>query len=273
MKSQPDHTTLIKSHQNPTVQLVRRLRRQRERKKEGLALIEGSREIWRALDASIDIEQVLYCESITRFERSRSLVERIKQEPKIQLLGCTPGVIEKITYAKNSEGVVAIASIPAGQDSVEIRKDGRYLVVDGIEKPGNLGAIVRTADAVAIDSVLMTSSKVDIWNPNAIRSSLGTIFNVPCFNYSVKELIAQLKAAGLQIIATSPSAQKWYTDVNLASNCAIVIGNEKDGLDQVWLKNADETVRLPSEGAADSINAAMAATVMLFESHRQRRSS
>ena len=272
MKTTPSDQQ-ITSNRNQFVQLARRLKRRRERDDSGLFLIEGLREIHEAYKAGIKFEKLLFCNELPRFPVANPTVEAIKANTEIQCMSCMKGIFEKITYVENSEGLLVIARQPSKTNPTNLDADGCYLVVDAIEKPGNLGAMFRSADAVGCDGLLICNEVADLMNPNVIRASLGTVFSTMHHQYDAEELRNLLMRCDIRVISTSPHAEKSYTEVELGSNCAIVIGSEKSGLSSEWINVSTEVVRLPTEGTGDSINAAMAATVMLFEAHRQRHAT
>lgn len=261
----------LTSVQNPVLKRARQLKSRAVREETGLFRIEGFREIDRALDAGFEFKDLIYCETNPRFERCKPTLARIMRETNAQTYTTTNRVFSNLSQWQNPDGLLVIARQRATPISALPANGVRvYLVVDGIEKPGNLGSMFRSADASGCSGLLISDPVVDLFNPNVIRASLGTSFTVPYALADSGEVRQWLKSQCIAIICTSPDAKINYLDSDLSSNCAIVIGSEKDGLSDAWLKNCDESVCLPNEGAADSLNAAMTANVMLFESYRQR---
>lgn len=263
----------ITSTKNPLLQSVRKLLKRRYRDELGLVRIEGTREIDRALEAGIQFEYAIYCESLSRFERARKTVERLRSAGLQTLYSTTTEVFLKFSQWQNPDGLLVVGRQPSTKlHDIQSTVGDIYLVVDGVEKPGNLGSMLRTADATGCAAVIVTDPALDLFNPNVIRASLGTVFSKTCVVVSANDAAEWLRSSGCRIVATSPSASVSYLDTNLAGDCAMVIGSEKDGLTEFWLAASDELVKLPNLGAADSLNAAMSATALLFESYRQRQS-
>ncbi len=264
--------TRITTTQNATFQLARRLKRRRERDETQLFRIEGRREIDRALDANLSIEKVIFCDTLSRFNPlSSATLTRLQDRSKAEVFSTSASLFNAVSQWQNPDGLLIIAQKPnVALERLTIRSDRVYLVVEGIEKPGNIGNMFRSADATTCDGLLISNPVVDLWNPNVIRASLGTVFTMPCAVGRSEQILDQLRSAKLRIISTSPDATTHYLHASLGRNCALVIGSEKSGLSDAWISASDEVVKLPSEGYADSLNAAMTATVMLFESHRQR---
>ena len=263
----------LTSHRNPMVRQARDLKKRRFRNESRLFRIEGYREIERALDAGIEIEYVVYCESVPRFNLSESTLERLKSERKVPLYASSSSVFSNLSQWQNPDGVLVIAKQQEKVLSdIRVKTDAVFLVIDGVEKPGNLGSMFRTADATGCSGILISDPVVDLFNPNVIRASLGTVFTVPGAIAESTLVVQWLRQHQLKIVCSSPHGSRSFLDTRLGSGCAIVIGSEKDGLDESWLDACDDVARLPSEGFADSINAAMAANALLFESYRQRRS-
>lgn len=265
-------STRLKSHRNPVVRQARGLKKRRFRNENQLFRIEGYREIERALDARIEIEYVVYCESIPRFNLSESTLERLKYESQVPMYASSSSVFSNLSQWQNPDGVLVIAKQQKKDlDDLRVKTDSVFLVIDGVEKPGNLGSMFRTADATGCNGILISDPVVDLFNPNVIRASLGTVFTTPCAIAESARVVQWLKQHQLKIVCSSPQGSQSFVDTSLGSGCAIVIGSEKDGLDERWLDACDDVASLPSEGYADSINAAMAANALLFESYRQRR--
>ena len=234
--------------------------------------IEGYREIERAIDADIDIEYVIYCDVISRFKQCVDTLKRIESRAEIAIYASSSSVFANLSQWQNPDGLLVIAKRQS-TTLEDIQVDGRdvFLVVDGVEKPGNLGSIFRSADATGCSGVVISDPVVDLFNPNVIRASLGTIFTTPHAVADSARVIQWLRRNKLRIVCSSPDSECNFLEVPLGSGCAIVIGSEKNGLDEMWFESCDDVVKLPNEGFADSINAAMAANAFLFESYRQRQ--
>lgn len=271
-KSSLTQSVQLTSHRNPVVRQARELKTRRFRNESRLFRIEGYREIERALDAGIDIEYVVYCDSIPRFEQSERTLQEIKSLSDVRLYASSTSVFSKLSQWQNPDGLLVIANQPAVElADMQVDVNHVYLVIDGVEKPGNLGSMFRTADATGCSGVLVSDPVVDLFNPNVIRASLGTVFTTPCAIAESTHVVRWLRQHQLKIVCSSPHGSRSFLETSLGSGCAIVIGSEKDGLSETWYNACDEVVSLPNEGFADSINAAMAANALLFESYRQRQ--
>ena len=254
---------LIDSLQNEKIKNIVKLRETgRERKKQGLFLIEGRREINLALKAGVEIENLYYCQDYTREKLAFDQEKLIKVSKK---------VFDKIAYRENPDGFLAVAK--AKQEKLENIKLGPkplIIVLEAVEKPGNLGAILRTADAIGADAVIINDVKTDIYNPNIIRASQGAVFTVPTVLSSIEETVEFCKNNKIKILATTPEAEKQYTEADYKAGCAIVMGAEDKGLSEKWLEAADEKIKITMRGQIDSLNVSVSAAVVLFEAVRQR---
>lgn len=270
-KSPASQSMEITSHRNPVARKARDLKKRRFRNESRLFRIEGYREIERALDARIAIEHVMYCDVIPRFKQSESTLERIKLQTDVPLYATSARVFANLSQWQNPDGLLVIAKQPKNALSdIRAATNDVFLVIDGVEKPGNLGSMFRTADATGCRGILISDPVVELFNPNVIRASLGTVFTMPCAIAESDNAVRWLRQNQLKIVGSSPHGSRSFLETPLGSGCAIVIGSEKDGLSETWLAASDEVVSLPKEGFADSINAAMAANALLFESYRQR---
>ena len=264
-------TPRLTSHRNSLVRQTRELKKRRFRNEQQLFRIEGYREIDQALNAGIDIEYAIYCDSMSRFSLCESTLNRIRTKKEIALYSASSGVFANLSQWQNPDGLLVVAKQRSeALEALDARASDVFLVVDGFEKPGNLGSIFRSADATGCNGVLISDPVVDLFNPNVIRASLGTVFTTPCAVADCTRVIQWLRNNHLRIVCSSPEGDRNYLDVSLGSGCAIVIGSERGGLGEPWFESCDDLIRLPNEGFADSINAAMAANVLLFESYRQR---
>ncbi len=259
---------LITSFQNPKVKEAVKLRERRARDKSGRFLIEGYRELKRALDRGRCVEILFYCPEL--FLGSNE--ESVKNQCKAALhLKCTPEVFRKISYRDRPDGLLAIApQVHLSLSDLKLGKNPFLLIAERIEKPGNLGTILRSCDAAGIDAVIVCDPTTDIHNPNVVRSSVGTLFTVPVIEAESGEVLAFLKDKEIAIVAATPHAQKTFTEANLKVPLAIVVGTEQYGLTENWMQGANLTVRIPMFGVADSLNVASAATLLLYEVIRQR---
>lgn len=265
----------ITSIQNPRVKQVIHLRDRSERDQSQLFLIEGYREILRAFDAGWSLDQLYICPDLFLGSNEPGLIDRIASRGTL-VLTCSEKVFQKMSYRDRPDGLLAIA--PQKHPSLDDLKQSRassqqlpfYVVAEAIEKPGNLGTILRSSDAVGVSGLIVCDRCTDIYNPNVVRASVGTLFTVPTVEAHGEETIRWLKEQGIAILAATPQAEREFTEVDMARPIAIAVGTEQLGLSERWMKQADIQVRIPMNGVADSLNVAMATTLLLYEVLRQR---
>lgn len=254
----------ITSLQNPLVKKVLALKeKSRERKKTGLFVIEGLRELQLAVKGGYPIETLLVCTEIAGTQDIKGL-----RTPMIQI---TKGVYEKLAYRGGTEGILALAQSKTHDlNHLEFGKNPLILVAESPEKPGNLGALLRTADAANIDAVLVADPKSDLYNPNVIRSSVGCLFTTQVGLGSSAEIIEFLKNKDIAIFSAALSASQNYVDVDFKKPTAIVVGTESTGLTQQWLAHSHQNIIIPMQGEIDSMNVSVSAAILIFEAKRQR---
>lgn len=256
---------ILTSLQNPTVKKLVALRERRTRDKEGLFLIEGYREISRAVEGKKELETIYYCPELFLGENEQTLMEQSGAK-RVQV---DEKVFRKISYRDRPDGLLAVA--PKFATPLEKRGDNPfYIVAEGIEKPGNLGSILRSSDAAGIDGLIVCDKCTDIFNPNVVRASVGTLFTVPIMEATTQEAIEFLRKQNIKVLAATPAATDVFTDVDLTGPVAIAVGCEQLGLSDAWLSQADIKVKIPMNGIADSLNVAAATTLLLYEVVRQR---
>lgn len=261
--------TVISSARNPRIRAALDLRDRRARDEAGLTLIDGARELLRALEGGATVLEV-FVDDRHVTPAGREVVGRAR-ETRASIVGVTGDVIERLSYGERTEGVVGTVRIPdLSLDALVLPPDPLLVVVEGVEKPGNLGAIVRTADAAGADAVIAADPRTDLFNPNAIRASLGTVFAVRIAAAPSAEVRPRLEREGISIIAARVDAPTLYTDVDLRGPLAIVLGSEAEGLTDAWRGEGVTAVRLPMLGLADSLNVSTTAAVLLYEARRQR---
>jgi len=260
----------IASLSNPRVKDVVRLRQRSHRDESGLMLIEGYREVKRALDNRHNPAQLFYCPDLFQGSNEPALVERCRAAGA-EILESTAPVFRKLAYRDRPEGLLAVApQVRRTLASLRLPRNPLLVVAESIEKPGNLGTILRSADAAGVHAVIVCDRCTDINNPNVVRASIGTLFSLPVAEASSADTLAWLAGHGVRIVAATPHAATLYTAADLTRSAAVVLGAEQYGLSEIWLKRADVTVRIPMLGQADSLNVAAAATILLFEAVRQR---
>ncbi len=272
-----EFVTYITSLNNPRIKNVIRLKNRRQRDARSLTVVEGQREAAQALQAGVVPQEAYICpELVTKCDDDnvRGSLRRLAQAGATQLFEVTSPVFKKMAYRGGSGGLLLV--IPYLNDTFDDlsgTKNPFLVVIDGVEKPGNLGAILRTADAAGVDGLILTSDEgtgTDIHNPNVIRASLGAIFTVPVVEAPVGDAITWLRGQGISIVATTPEADEAYTAVPLKGPIAIVLGSEAFGLGDNWLRSADLQVRIPMHGAVDSLNLSVSTALLLYEVVRQR---
>ena len=259
----------ITSAQNPRVKNAVRLRDGRRRRAQGRILIDGVREIERAVAAGVALSEVFVCPGVCTAEAA-ALVERLPAAGP-ELFEVTESVFLKLAFGRRAEGVLAVAEAPAaGLATLRPPENALVAVLEGIEKPGNVGAVLRSADGAGLDAVVAADPRTDLFNPNAIRASLGTIFTLPVREAAGPEALAWLREHGLRVVAARVDGSVPYTEVDYRRPTAIVLGSEAEGLSPLWQGDGMTAVRLPMLGAADSLNVSAAAAILFYEARRQR---
>jgi TrmH family RNA methyltransferase len=251
-------------------QLVQLKDKSRERKKSGLFLIEGEREISLALKGGYQLETVLFNMEIISETALNKLINESKPQPEI--ISISAEVYQKLAYRDTTEGIIAIAKSKSHNISDLKFKTTNplILVAEAPEKPGNIGAILRTADAANVDAVIIANPKSDLYNPNIIRSSVGCIFTNNIVMGSTVEIIDFLKANKVNIYCAALQASVNYNTQDFTRPTAIVVGTEATGLSAEWLENSTQNIIIPMQGEIDSMNVSVAAGILIFEAKRQR---
>ncbi|GIJ95659.1 rRNA methyltransferase [Capnocytophaga stomatis] len=262
----------ITSVQNPFIkQLILLREKSRNRKKEGVFVIEGEREIQLAIQGNYVLETILFQKEIFPEEKVKRLLSKGNKE--VQTICISKEVYEKLTYRSSTEGIIAVAKSKSHLlKDVEFKDNNPLiLVAEAPEKPGNIGALLRTADAAGIDAVLIANPKTDLYNPNIIRSSVGCVFTTSVAMGTTAEIISFLKQKNIKIFCAALSASKPYTEILFKEASAIVVGTEDEGLTDEWLQNSHQNIIIPMEGVIDSMNVSVAAAVLIFEAKHQRK--
>jgi TrmH family RNA methyltransferase len=261
----------VSSRHNPRFKAAAALREARERQRRSLTLVDGAREIGRALDAGRRPAEAWVASERLRSDAALALLPRLAAQT--ELVETTPELLARLAYGQRDEGIVAIFALPStalhdlGQ---RLPADPLIAVVEQVEKPGNLGALLRCADGAGAHGVIVADPVSDVWNPNAIRASLGTIFSLPLAVCSSSEALAFLRAHHVTVLAARVDGTQEYTSVDLTGPVALVVGAEANGLSQAWSGPDVDTVRIPMRGLADSLNVSASAAVLLYEALRQR---
>jgi TrmH family RNA methyltransferase len=254
---------MITSKSNPKIKNVVKLQKSSERREQNRIIIEGRREIERAVACGFVVDTLFICNDILK--ESVNIAANYVEEVTLE-------VFEKIAYREGSDGLLAVA-IPKYADlkSFKPKKNPLIIVLETVEKPGNLGAIMRTADAAGVDAVIIADPRTDLYNPNAIRASIGTIFSVPLFACSSEECINWLRENGIKIYCTYLKASIDYLEADFRQGSAIVMGTEATGISDIWVDAADQNLIIPMNGIADSLNVSVTTAIVVFEAIRQRR--
>ena len=261
----------ITSLQNPHIKAAAKLRTRKVRRQEDQIIIDGWREIQRACNADVRIVK-LFATSTWLSSTSSDQLNVIRQS-RPACFELSNAAFEKIAFGQRNEGIVAVAETPTTTVSdLQLPKVPLIAVVEGIEKPGNLGAIVRTADGAGFDAVIVTEMVTDIYNPNAIRASIGTIFCIPVVQQSSHATLTWLLENKIRIFAARVDARQCYAEADFTQPTAIVLGSEAEGLSPTWTGNRVTPIRLPMMGVADSLNVSAAAAIFYYEARKQRGS-
>ncbi len=253
----------ITSLQNPKVKYIVKLREdKRQRKLDGLMLVEGYDELTLALSTGLKPQTVL---------TAPELASVSMDIPAAEMITVTRAVFEKISYRDNPDGWLGIFPVPkTSLEDLKLSESPFVIVAESVEKPGNLGAILRTADAAHVDAVIVCDPRVDLWNPNVVRASRGTIFTVPTVEADSPNALAFLRSRKMRVLAATPSAEVLYTDVDLKEPIALAVGTEDEGLTDFWMQNADIKVKIPMLGKVNSLNVSIATALITYEAVRQR---
>lgn len=258
----------ITSYQNPYIKNLLKLQeKSRERRKQGLFLIEGKREVSLALKADYEFETVLFFPELVS---ENEVLELFQME--VSRIQISKEVYQKLAYRASTEGIIAVVkSKNTSIENIQFETDNPIiLVAEGIEKPGNIGALLRTADAANIDSVFIANPKSDLYNPNIIRSSVGCVFTNKVAVGTSEEIIKFLQKNNINIFAATLQNSNEYHKENYTNSAAIVVGTEATGLTEVWRKAATQNINIPMQGQIDSMNVSVAAAIVIFEVKRQR---
>ena len=257
----------ITSIQNHRIKnIVKLQQKSSERKAQNLIVIEGLREITLSIKSGIEIKSIFFCSEIISFDRIREI-----STDENQIFDISRDVYHKIAYRESTEGILVLAKPRfLNLSDLKLRDIPFIIILESVEKPGNLGAILRTADASNVDAVIVCDPLTDIYNPNAIRSSVGCIFTKQIVTCSSDEAIEWLKQNKIKSYAAALTAKKFYHETDFKISSAIIMGTEADGLTNKWLIGADEQIKIPMNGEIDSLNVSTSCAILVFEAMRQR---
>jgi len=263
----------ITSRQNERVKRAVRLRDRRGRKRQQRFLIDGRRELQRAVEAGITVDTIFLCETLCQ-PGDMARIEVMLDATTAEVIDVTEHVFARLAFGDRVEGVVGVAQTPQ-RSLADLTLPARPLVavIEGAEKPGNVGALLRSADGASVDAVVLAEGRTDLFNPAVVRASLGTLFRMPAYEATSQATCQWLEQHELVVLTASPEATRLYTDVDYRPWTAVVLGSEATGLSQVWRRLGPTAIRLPQQGIADSLNVSVAAAVIFYEALRQRSSS
>jgi RNA methyltransferase, TrmH family len=263
-------TPRITSRQNPHIKDTVRLRDAHERRLRQQFIIDGAREISRALDSGVRLLKAFICEDLCQSNDCQNAKAAVEARAA-EIFEVSPDVYARLAFGDRNEGIVIVAEAPRRTlGDVQLPANPLVAVLEAVEKPGNVGAILRSADAAGVDAVIIADPRTDLYNPNTIRASLGTVFRENICEASSADAIEWLRSKNLAIIAARPDATPLYTDANLRTGVAIILGSESAGLTDAWRAAGIAAVRLPMLGLADSLNVSTTAAVLFYEALRQR---
>ena len=293
----------ITSAQNPKIRNLLLLQeKSKARREQGLFVVEGARELSHCLEAGYTVKTIFICPAIADGLTEEGVVSQISGHPRPDkregpagaasgrgrskaeaICDAIPSAVEplvielpeqlyrKVAYRESTEGILAEVEYKTlGLKDLQLPENPLIMVLESVEKPGNLGAVLRSADAAKADAVLICDPLTDLYNPNLIRASLGGIFTVPTVAASSEETIAWLKARGIRILTAQLQDSSWYYDIDMTVGTALVMGTESTGLTDIWRRAADAHIRIPMLGRLDSLNVSVSAAILLFEAVRQR---
>ena len=254
----------ITSKDNPSLKLAQKLMNSRERKQSGLILIEGSREITLAIEQKLEIVTLFLCPDLLKNSLDW-------QESASDILILPESLFNKISYKDKPEGILAIAKAKnLGLEQIKLSTQPLVIILENIEKPGNLGAIFRTAFAAKVDAIIINDPQTDIYNPNVIRSSMGHLFTNQVAIASQQDTAAWLQNNNITTYATAITAKANYNEVDWQKGSAIVLGTENSGLSTTWLRTANEQIIIPMQAGIDSLNVSVSSAIIIYEALRQR---
>ena len=256
----------ITSLKNPRIKNLINLQKAKARREEGLFIVEGIREISLAQQSGFELDSLFICPEVYKADVNYP-IELLSND----ILHLPQAIFAKVAYRENTGGIIAVAkSKSLDLKNLPAKENPLYLILEKVEKPGNIGAMLRTADAAGVDAVIICDQAADFYNPNVIRSSVGCVFTVAVAVATNEEVLAWCKNQNVQIFGTALTASVNYTTVDYTKACAILMGSESFGLSDFWLKNSSQNIIIPMAGKIDSMNVSNAAAITIFEAVRQR---
>lgn len=261
----------ITSAQNPKIKdLLALQEKSKERRKKELFVVEGRRELLHCIEAGYEPYSIFFCPEIIG---GKDLDEIAEAAGRCSFFEIPQHLYDKVAYRGGTEGVIAELHIRHMELSgLRLKENPLVVVLEAVEKPGNLGAVLRSADASGVDAVIVCDPLTDMYNPNLIRSSIGAIFTVPTVATTSEEAIKWLKDNDIKIYTAQLQDSEWYYDTDMTKRSAIVMGTEATGLTDIWRQAADAHIKIPMLGRLDSLNVSVSAAILMFEAVRQRNS-
>jgi TrmH family RNA methyltransferase len=261
---------IITSAKNPRIKQVVALKDRRDREQTGLTRVEGYEEVSFVVGRGAPLASLIYCPGLFRTDGERALLAKIISSG-VETIEVSQELFERIAYREGVDGWLALVPAPVQSLNALRPRDPAFLVVvDAVEKPGNLGAILRTAEAAGVDALISADPVTDWGNPNVVRASKGAVYGVPVATASSDETLDWLREQGIRRVVATPQAETLYTDADLTQPAAVVVGSEKYGVSRRWLDEAEVTVRIPMVGRIDSLNVSTSAALLIYEVVRQR---
>lgn len=258
--------TYIESQQNSHVKNLVKLRERKHRNRQERFIIEGLREIKHAFDSDFGLLTLYFCPELFPSESHEHFVQQLRSEKAAPLVRMHPSAFSKASLREGPDGLIAIAEPQdTALDTLALKEKSTVLVLEGIEKPGNLGAIIRSADGAGVSAIFMVNCQIDSYNPNAIRASQGLVFRIPIIAIETDAIFQWLEDHQFQTIATSPDASSLYNEVKYAERTALFMGSESTGLSEACLSKVSQTITIPMQGHADSLNVSVATAICLYQ--------
>ena len=266
----------ITSAQNPKVkELLALQEKSKERRKKGLFVVEGRRELLHCIEAEFEPHTLFICRDILSdkdFDKILGAIEENFCDSTYPIVEISQQLYDKVAYRGGTEGIIAeMHCKELSLEGLKMKENPLLVILESVEKPGNLGAVLRSADASGVDAVIVCDPLTDMYNPNLIRSSIGAIFTVPVATASSEDTIAWLKSKGIKIYTAQLQDSEWYYDTDMKGGTAIVMGTEATGLTNIWRKAADAHIKIPMLGRLDSLNVSVSAAILMYEAVRQRK--
>jgi RNA methyltransferase, TrmH family len=256
----------ITSLQNPRIKHIVKLREKRQRDRDGLMLVEGFYDLEMALASGLRPQTIFIAPELVD--------EKLPANIDIELLTVSHEVFKKMSYRDNPDGWLAVFPIPVRSfDTLALGTSPFLILAESVEKPGNLGAILRTADAAGVDGLIVCDPRTDVYNPNVVRASRGTLFTVPTVQSTNQEALDWLKSKNIKILAATPHTDFLYSDLDLSQPIIIAVGTEDTGLTDFWMQNADLQVKIPMMGKVNSLNVSTSTAILAYEVVRQRKNT